>query len=338
VPPYQSVVNIKQFSCERGHAAWNSLRSAALIGRRRIFRGGITINTAQDFFAGGTTVRSISFPMMLLNTKHQFLSHFERGVQMKKFLLATTACVGLSAGTALANPLHGFGSHGANEQTIGGNAVTPTSTVTNFGLTASSAPLAGEEQLKFLIPNDFTLTQVQNFAAQVTVTAGANASLSLFSTTPWTSGNLEINYLGNSLANGAPKNPLDAFIGATNTLQPTATGYYVLLADVGQQTLTGPNNPPAQLFSLAPAVYAAGGLILGNLIQGTCNTNGGGCTDVNSTAQSGALFFNGASSGPFSAPSGAPGPVVGAGLPGVLAMLIGGLMWWRRELTFSLMP
>lgn len=34
----------------------------------------------------------------------------------------------------------------------------------------------------------------------------------------------------------------------------------------------------------------------------------------------------------------APGPTVAAGLPGVLLMLVGGLMWWRRKLTFSLMP
>ncbi len=36
--------------------------------------------------------------------------------------------------------------------------------------------------------------------------------------------------------------------------------------------------------------------------------------------------------------AGAPGPILGAGLPGVLAMLIGGLMWWRRKRTFSVMP
>jgi hypothetical protein len=36
--------------------------------------------------------------------------------------------------------------------------------------------------------------------------------------------------------------------------------------------------------------------------------------------------------------SGAPAPIAGAGLPGMLAMLVGGLMWWRRKLTFSLMP
>jgi hypothetical protein len=36
--------------------------------------------------------------------------------------------------------------------------------------------------------------------------------------------------------------------------------------------------------------------------------------------------------------AGAPGPIAGAGLPGVLSMLVGGFMWWRRKLTFSLMP
>jgi hypothetical protein len=40
----------------------------------------------------------------------------------------------------------------------------------------------------------------------------------------------------------------------------------------------------------------------------------------------------------FAHPSGRPRPVLGAGLPGVLAMLVGGLAWWRRKLTFSLMP
>jgi hypothetical protein len=36
--------------------------------------------------------------------------------------------------------------------------------------------------------------------------------------------------------------------------------------------------------------------------------------------------------------AGAPGPIAGAGLPGVLAMLVGGFMWWQRKLTFSMMP
>jgi hypothetical protein len=36
--------------------------------------------------------------------------------------------------------------------------------------------------------------------------------------------------------------------------------------------------------------------------------------------------------------AGAPGPIIGAGFPGVLAMLMGGFMLWRRKLTFSMMP
>jgi hypothetical protein len=126
------------------------------------------------------------------------------------------------------------------------------------------------------------------------------ASLSLFSTTPWTSGFLETDYLGNTLASGAPKNPLDAFLGATNTLQPTADGYFVLLAEMGSYNLPTPGGVLPDVFSLTqPALFPAGALILGNLFL----ENG----TVVSTAQSGALFNQ------------VPGPVVGAGLPGLVA-------------------
>lgn len=254
---------------------------------------------------------------------------------MRTLLLALAASTALflpavaQAQVITEDPLHGFGSNGGNEQTIGGNAVTPTNSVVNFGFNISPPDQTGDLVLKFLIPNDFTLAQVQTFAATVDVTGGnpSPQALSLFSTTSWTSGNL-VDFLGiaGNLANGAPKNPLDAFIGATNTEQPTATGYYVLLADVGTQMLSGPNATPNQFFSLSPAVYASGGLILGDL-----NTSAGDVT----TAQSGALFFDGPSGGPFCTNcnvNGAPGPEVATGVPGALAaMIVGGFMWYRRR-------
>ena len=247
---------------------------------------------------------------------------------LKKLLLATTALLALTsvarADIIVDDPLHGECT-GCTEQTIGGDKVTPISAVTNFGFSSSPAGATGNLELKFLIPDSFTLTQVNNFASQVNVTGtGGPFSLSLFSTTAWTSGFLETDYLHNTLATGAPKNPLDAFIGATNTLDPTADGYYVLLAETGQHTLGGPGDPlsAANKFSLDPAVFAQGGLILGNLF-----TRDG---DI-STAQSGALFFNGPNGGPFCVNCVGPVPEISTWAMMILGFFGVGFMAYRSR-------
>src|SRR4051812_16223793 len=127
---------------------------------------------------------------------------------MRTLVFATLAVVGLLL-PAQADPLHGTCA-GCTEATIGGNAVTPlTQGATNFGFSISPSGATGNLQLKFLIPNSFTLAQVQTFASAVGVVSGTGAHfpLTLFSTTAWTSGFLETDYLHNTLANGAPKNP-----------------------------------------------------------------------------------------------------------------------------------
>jgi hypothetical protein len=80
--------------------------------------------------------------------------------------------------------------------------------------------------------------------------------------------------------------------------------------------------------------------VLDSTEQGTFNTDMAANGSSSYTFGVGASL-TGSNDGPdtFLAVSvGAPGPIAGAGLPGVMAMLVGGLMWWRRKLTFSLMP
>jgi hypothetical protein len=246
---------------------------------------------------------------------------------MRKLLLATTALLALSSmarADVVEDPLLGFCT-GCTHVNIGGNDVTllGANGVTNFGF--NSAPNnSGDLVLKFLIPNSFTLTQVQNFAGSVSVTGTSSSAMTLVSPTPWTSGFLESNYLGiTSFAAGAPPNPLAAWLGATQTLDPTATGYYVLLADMGNYNLNTPGqgNSP-DLFSLNPAFYAQGGFIVADLFTGPNHT-----LDV-TTAQSGALFFNGPNGTPFSVP---PVPEISTWAMMLLGFLGVGLVGMRRR-------
>src|SRR3954454_2604207 len=97
-----------------------------------------------------------------------------RGNNMRTLVFATLAVVGLLM-PAQADPLHGT-CPGCTEATIGGDALTPlTQGVTNFGFSSSPSGATGNLQLKFLIPNSFTLAQVQTFASAVGVVSGTGA-------------------------------------------------------------------------------------------------------------------------------------------------------------------
>ena len=215
---------------------------------------------------------------------------------MRKLLLATTALLALTSVTK-ADVLHGRCSD-CTSATIGSDPVTligPNGTL-GFTFDSSSAGMTGNLELKFLIPNSFSLTQAQTFASQVNVQRDGTMTtydISLFNNgAQFTSGQLE-DFLGHSGTN--PPGPLSAFLGATNTVDPTATGYYIGLAEVGSLTTVGqsaPNNALGTTFSLSSDFYAQGGLILGNLFL----ANG----DIVSTAQSSGLFYNGPNGVPFS--------------------------------------
>ena len=225
------------------------------------------------------------------------------------FLLAAAVIGTLGGNTnATAATLHGT-CVGCVHTQVGGVDVTVLGPggVTNFSFDSSPAA-TGDLQLKFLIPNNFTLAQVNAFAAGVDVVGtSTDTSLTLVSSTPWTSGQLDT-YLGHT---ASPSNPIGAWLPATQTLQPTATGYFVLLADMGEYSLTTPGGTPSDnLFSLDPAIYAQGGLILANLFLADGS--------ISSTANSSTLFFNRPSGGPFSV---APIPI-----PPAAALFLSGLV------------
>jgi hypothetical protein len=143
----------------------------------------------------------------------------------------------------------------------------------------------------------------------------------------------QTSYLPNiTLANGAPGDPLDAWLGYAKTFDPDTTGFYLLTADMGFYDLNVPGQGSNNNFSLFAAgfdpVYFEGGLIAANLlVTEGCPQGVSQCTV--STAPSGALAY-----------TAVPGPIVGAGLPGLIAACGGlfGLNFWRRRRNNGGMP
>jgi hypothetical protein len=96
----------------------------------------------------------------------------------------------------------------------------------------------------------------------------------LVSATPWTSGKLDA-YLGIS---ASPANPIGAYLPATNTYQPTATGFFVYRADLGTRTL--PSNSGASdsyLMTLSSALVQGSYVVayLSQLSQWGATANSG---------------------------------------------------------------
>src|SRR5205814_517730 len=82
----------------------------------------------------------------------------------------------------------------------------------------------------------------------------------------------------------SPTNPIGAFLPATQSVDASATGYFVYQADLGQTQLQP--NPQALL---GPLLNIAPTLPIGTVIVGFLNTPNG----IVATANSGALFEQG---------------------------------------------
>lgn len=253
---------------------------------------------------------------------------------MKKLLLVCAAVCALMGGakTAVADtidPLHlSCSTCGAagntftpilnGQQAVG---VTVDETGTNGGIAAT------DFFLKILVPNSFSVN-TEGFTGtigQTAFSASANLFTSALLGTQWTQAGtfLESSFLGiTSFGNGAPPNPIGAFLPSTQGVDPTATGFFVLTLDLGSGLLVPKQNSGvASPFSLTSLTLPVGSWILGDACtSGTLA--GGNCTDI-TTAQSSALFAQ-----PQIANTPLPGAVwlFGGGLA-----LLGWLKTWARR-------
>jgi hypothetical protein len=182
------------------------------------------------------------------------------------------------------DPLHGFCAGCTDNGTV---TPIPTNPPSNFTFTASPGPQTGDLFVDILVPN------VGSVSGPFTVSISGDGSFSATKVdTVWTSGDLST-FLG--FSGVQPANPIGAFPGST-------TGFFVFQADLGLQTLGNPSNVPA-----GPNLSITQLLPLGSSIVAFLNTDvtGGTQNGFIATAPSGQLFV--------------PGPVVGAGLPGLMA-------------------
>jgi hypothetical protein len=229
-------------------------------------------------------------------------------------LVAAPAAVALTATPAFAvNPptLHGFCAT-ANPCADNGTN-TPTSVNPPiFGFTAGGHSATGDVLIDILIPDN--LAQPGTFTISGSLLGANTFAASLFSTTAWTTGQLDT-YLGIS---ASPTNPIGAYLPTTQTFQPGANGFWVYQANIG--TVTLPSNSGASDSSLLTLNQSLG---LGSYVTAFIRQG----DSYGATANSGAILEDG--------PPGVPEPatwammIVGFGAAGVA-------MRRRRQATKAL--
>jgi len=204
---------------------------------------------------------------------------------MRKFALLAAAALAAMATPALADNApteHGFCALGNICTDNGVN--TPTSVQPPvFAFAASGQSATGTLWIDILVPDSLAAP------ASFTISGGnpdvpAGTTATLFSTTAWTSGDLDT-YLGIS---AQPNNPIGAFLPATLEFEPTADGYWVYQFALGTQTLLGTSGVGGAgqddyLFTLGQNL-ALGGYAVAFFQQGD---------SIGATANSGAILEDG---------------------------------------------
>ena len=179
--------------------------------------------------------------------------------------IAALCFAGMLASTTMAraDALHGF-CWGGSTCTDNGTNTPTTVDPPKFGFVSSPSGDTGTFYIDILIPDNLS------FSGPIGVTNTSNSTTSsatLFSSTPWTSGELDA-YLG---FGASPTNPIGAYLPATQTFDAGATGFFVYQDNLGTQTLNG-SGPLLMLTSSIPQ----GSYVVGFLLPaGVATANSG---------------------------------------------------------------
>ena len=190
--------------------------------------------------------------------------------------------------SASATPLHGYcvGTACPDNGTNSPTALNPPV----FAFSTSGQAATGDFLVGILVPNDdptpasFTILDHNNNAITFTATP-------LSTTTAWTSGELGA-YMaarGSTNITGGSGHPIGAYLPATQALDPSATGFWVYVADLGTQTLQSQANVFSGLELELNGQMPLGGYLLGFLQTCTETRHGLSCS-YSMNANSGAIL------------------------------------------------
>jgi hypothetical protein len=221
---------------------------------------------------------------------------------MRKYLLAAALLASTAAHADVLDPLHGYEvTTTGNVNTDNGN-ITPVAPGDGWGFVPSQAPQTGDLYLAILVPNNYAVAPNEAVTGNMPGTSGAALG-------NWTSGTL-VDFINGKLPGQFPNivpasgNTLSSLAGPAATLDTgTFNGFNVYLINdspgVGGVTLQDYSTSTMDDFANLPL----GSEIVGFLTQGT-----GASENTIGTPSSGVLL-----------PDPVPGPVAGAGLPGLVA-------------------